>query len=596
MRITFPRTWLFLLGWLLFAHAAGAQGQWRFEGVERVVAIGDVHGAYDELVGILGEAGLVDESGRWSGGRAHLVSVGDLLDRGDYGRQVMDLMMRLQSEASAAGGAVHVLVGNHESMNLVGDLRYVSEGDFAQFGAQPRDGFPAGFFERRAALAPDGEYGRWLLSLPLALVVNDTLFVHGGVSERAAGLSLEQLNTEARRDLRTVAEGWHALLAAGVVGDGDSFREVRARAAALAEAPGDAPGDGTLAATARAMNAALEGLPFHPDGVLWYRGNARCHAWAEGPVLRSVLDAVGAERVVIGHTPTRTRRASQRVDGRVWRIDAGMNRAAYGGTPAALLLGDGMPQVLYPGEAAAAVPAEPARRWNPPHGMSDAEIEAFLSTAEITRIEDLGEGVTRPRRLTLEQDGKVMQAVFKTVDTDPGLEAKRRWSRSDDLADRAVYDVAAYQLDRLLGMHMVPVAVQREVAGETGVAQYWLPNSINEGKRREQGLAIEADCNIAPQFNIMNVFDLLIFNVDRNLGNVLYDEDGRVWLIDHSRAFGTQRGIPSMLRDAEVTVTPELSAMLQQVTTERLEPLRPYLNERQLKALVSRAQALQKLR
>jgi hypothetical protein len=93
----------------------------------------------------------------------------------------------------------------------------------------------------------------------------------------------------------------------------------------------------------------------------------------------------------------------------------------------------------------------------------------------------------------------------------------------------------------------------------------------------------------------MNVFDLLIFNVDRNLGNVLYDARHQVWLIDHSRAFGTERGIPDMLEDARVEITPELAAMLGRVTEERLESLRPWLNPRQVQALVSRAQALQQL-
>jgi hypothetical protein len=95
---------------------------------------------------------------------------------------------------------------------------------------------------------------------------------------------------------------------------------------------------------------------------------------------------------------------------------------------------------------------------------------------------------------------------------------------------------------------------------------------------------------------MMNMFDLLIFNVDRNLGNVLYDDRHQVWLIDHSRAFGTERGIPAMLEDASVQLTPDLDAMLARVTEERLEPLRPYLNRRQLAALVSRAQALRQLR
>jgi hypothetical protein len=129
---------------------------YRFSGVDRVVVVGDIHGAHEELVTVLQGTGLVDAELRWSGGDAHLVSLGDLLDRGDYGKQVMDLLIRLRTEAAAAGGAVHVVHGNHEAMNLVGDLRYVSRGDYAQFGTEPAGDFPPGFFERRAALAPDG--------------------------------------------------------------------------------------------------------------------------------------------------------------------------------------------------------------------------------------------------------------------------------------------------------------------------------------------------------------------------------------------------------------------------------------------------------
>ncbi|NGP53426.1 metallophosphoesterase [Thioalkalivibrio sp. XN8] len=566
--------WPVLACWLLAALPAVATESWRIEGVERVVAVGDVHGAYEELQALLADVGLVDAEGRWAGGATHLVSMGDLLGRGDYGRQVMDLLMRLQQEAAAAGGAVHVLLGNHEVMSLVNDLRYVSQGDYAQFGAATRTGFPAGFFERRAAFRPDGAYGRWLLSLPFAIVINDTLFVHGGLSSRVEGLSLAAINTGAKEDLRTVTEGWHALLAAGVVADETTFHELRDRLPA----------------------EALEGLPFHPDGVAWYRGNARCHAWAEAPVLRGILEELGAARVVIGHTPTESRRATSRLGGMVYRVDAGMNRAAYQGRAVALDISDGTVLAHYPGEGSRVVEAEPARLWDRPYGMSDAEIEDFLRTAPVTRVEELGEGVTRPLRLTLERDGKVMQGVFKTVDTDPGLESTRRWSRAADRADRHIYDLVAYRLDRMLGLEMVPVAVTRELDGQAGTLQYWLPDSFHEGKRRERGMALQTGCSIAAQFNLMNVFDLLIFNVDRNLGNVLYDERHQVWLIDHSRAFGTERGVPAMLEDAQVQLTPELDAALARVTAEQLEPLRPYLHRRQLDALVSRAQALRGLR
>lgn len=591
MRVIGTRTLAVLLVALiaLGQAAIASAGDWRHEGVERVVAIGDVHGARDELIALLKDVGLVDEALRWSGGRTHLVSVGDLLDRGDYGRQVMDLMMRLQQEAAAAGGAVHVLLGNHEVMNLTGDLRYVSDGDYAQFGSEARGGLPPGFFERRAALAPDGYYGRWLLGLPAALVVNDTLFVHGGVSAMLEGMSLEQINTAAMRDVRRVAEGWHALLDAGLLGDADNFSTLRARAAALAEDGRDP----RMQALGREMAEALQGLPFNPDGVTWYRGNSICHAYAEGVTLRNVLARVGASRVVVGHTVTDPRKITSRVDGLVYRIDTGMNHAVYGGTPGALIIEGGEPRAKYLGAPAAAVAEEPTRDWARPYDMSDAELEDFLRTAEIILIEDLAEGVTRPQRLTLERDGRTMRAVFKTVDTNPGLERQRRWSREHDLADRHVYDVVAYRLDRILGVHMVPVAVERVVDGRSGTVQYWIENSINENQRRAQEIPRSSDCSFAPQFNIMNVFDLLIFNTDRNLGNILYDADQHIWLIDHTRAFGTRRGEPAMLRNAQVVITPELAAMLDRVTEENLEPLKPYLHSRQVSALVSRAQWLQ---
>lgn len=151
-----------------------------------------------------------------------------------------------------------------------------------------------------------------MLGLPAALVVNDTLFVHGGVSTMLEVMSLEQINTAAMRDVRRVAEGWHALL--------------------------DAGRDAGLQTLGREMTKALQGLPFNPDGVTWYRGNSICHAYAEGGTLRNVLARVGASRVVVGHTVTDPKKITSRVDGLVYHIDTGMNHAVYGGTPGALII------------------------------------------------------------------------------------------------------------------------------------------------------------------------------------------------------------------------------------------------------------------
>ena len=99
----------------------------------RVVAFADVHGAYDDWVALLQEVGVVDEELNWSGGNTHLVSVGDLVDRGPGSRAVVELMMKLDGQAEAAGGAVHMTLGNHEVMVMTGDLRYVSAEEFAAF-------------------------------------------------------------------------------------------------------------------------------------------------------------------------------------------------------------------------------------------------------------------------------------------------------------------------------------------------------------------------------------------------------------------------------------------------------------------------------
>ena len=100
---------------------------------ESLVAIGDVHGDFDDFVAILQHIGLIDKQNHWTGGKTTFVQTGDLLDRGPKPREVMDLMMALEKEATKAGGRVVGLLGNHEMMNIMGDLRYVTPTNFASF-------------------------------------------------------------------------------------------------------------------------------------------------------------------------------------------------------------------------------------------------------------------------------------------------------------------------------------------------------------------------------------------------------------------------------------------------------------------------------
>src|SRR5262245_13889047 len=156
-----------------------------FEGVERVVAVGDVHGDVEALTDVLRLAGLINERGQWVGGKAHLVQTGDIADRAPRTRDCYELLMRLEREALAAGGRVHVLLGNHEVMNMLGDLRYVTPEELASYADQSpapdAPGTALGLAGHRAAFGPSGRYGRWLRGRPGVLRIGGTLFMHGGL-------------------------------------------------------------------------------------------------------------------------------------------------------------------------------------------------------------------------------------------------------------------------------------------------------------------------------------------------------------------------------------------------------------------------------
>jgi len=186
-----------------------------------VVAIGDVHGDYDQFVSVLRSAGLIDEQGKWSGGKAHLVQTGDVLDRGPDSRKVMDLLMRLEGEAKSAGGEVHALIGNHESMILFGDYRYLSPAEIAAFkdadSEKVRDEAwkeqkldaagrkrweaenPLGMVEFRRAFGPTGVYGKWIRGHNAVVKIDGTLFLHGGISPKYADWTVRKINERVRR-------------------------------------------------------------------------------------------------------------------------------------------------------------------------------------------------------------------------------------------------------------------------------------------------------------------------------------------------------------------------------------------------------------
>ncbi|MBT8447543.1 MAG: metallophosphoesterase, partial [Gammaproteobacteria bacterium] len=566
---------------LLTAAALQAAAAAQASGISRIVAVGDVHGAYKELVTILKTAGLVDDALAWSGGTAHLISVGDLLDRGDDSRQVMDLMMRLTSEASAAGGAVHVLLGNHEIMNMTGDLRYVSPGEFASYAdledaavrsaalarytAAATDAdfgrsYPAGFFGHRAAFTEDGPYGRWLLTLPSIARLNDTVFVHGGLAAWMGKYSIDDVNKRINSELRNFLAARQILVEAGQFAIESSEEE-------LLQAGRDFLA-GEVAETGTETDRALKTLGlldqarlFSSEAPHWYRGLVACNTIAELGELEAVLDKFGADRVVVGHTPVTGGHITRRLDGRVIMIDTAISPAYEGGQPAALVLeGDGM-QALYAtdGRLTGLRDAVP-RIFSTASGMDRAAVENFLRTAEVVSSVDLPDGVTEPRKLTLRQGDITLNAVFKYADIDNNAKARRKKYRT---TDSYKFDVAAYRLDRLLDLDMVPVTVLRTVNDREGAVALWIPDSMTRKEIKEQNVDASPQCSISKQQELMYAFDYLISNDDRNLSNMLFHKgDWQLLLIDHSLAFRNRTKWPQYYTEPEFTMPAALAERL----------------------------------
>ena len=321
-----------------FSLAQAIQDDW--QEVSRIVAIGDIHGDYQNYITVLKEAGVVNKRGKWAAGKTHVVQVGDIPDRGPDTLKIIEHLQKLEKQAKKAGGYLHLLIGNHEYMNIAGDLRYVHPGEYEAFETRQskkvRDNYyafvvktlaaqresqaanesasaplptiddafrsdwyekhPLGFVEHRLAWQPGGEVANWVSQHNTIIRINNVLFLHGGLSTDLLPLSITDINEQIRSELR------------------------------------GEPVDGEPLGTAS-------------HSPLWYRGLARNNEVDERPVLDAVLEHFGASMIVLGHTPD-LNVITPRFDGEVVIIDTGIS-AYYGGHRASLLIENGIASAIH---------------------------------------------------------------------------------------------------------------------------------------------------------------------------------------------------------------------------------------------------------
>jgi hypothetical protein len=287
------------------------------EDEQRIVAFGDVHGDLEAARGALRLAGAIDEQDRWIGDDLIVVQTGDQLDRGDQEQAILDLFERLRIESEAAGGAFHALLGNHELMNARVDLRYVTDGGFADFmdtveyetgdslkvwdrsSGTFRTAILAEFEphqrDRVAAFMPGGPYANLLAKRQVILQLGENVFVHGGVLPEHVAYGIDKINSSAQAWLRGEAD----------------------------------------------LPSVLSGS----DSPQWTRLYSDDPDSSACSVLEEALNALGAKRIVMGHTIQESGIASA-CGGQAWRVDIGMaeyyaSRTEYGGSVAVLeIVGD----------------------------------------------------------------------------------------------------------------------------------------------------------------------------------------------------------------------------------------------------------------
>jgi hypothetical protein len=310
-------------------------------GVEKIVAVGDLHGDYSNFVKILKATGMVKDGLHWAGGRTHLVQTGDAMDRGPDAKNILDLMIILEKEAKTAGGQFHFLIGNHEEMNITGiTFDYPGNVSVEQFVSF----LPAGYRQKRekefrkladkeTSPGPrplvdsvetfrkywsdeiknnpqarteylvnfNDKYGKWILRHNAVVKINDVVFAHGGISERFSKWKLKDINDTLRTELE--------MLRLNLV-SGNPLPP-----------------------------AFTPKIVYVSDGPLWDRELAREDENAFQPEVDRILANLGAKYMVIAHTPhiVHSKKEMSRFQGKIWIIDTGISEV-YGGHPSALII------------------------------------------------------------------------------------------------------------------------------------------------------------------------------------------------------------------------------------------------------------------
>ena len=515
-------------------------------------------------------------------------------------------------------------------MNLVRDLRYVSRESHLAFGKEERASdrrkawrsvkkahssrksnesqlqaafdkrYPPGYFGRVNAFETGGKYGKWLLQQPTAVKVNGVVFVHGGLTPDVATLGLSEINRRVGRRIRAVMQASKRLAPSLAARYEDFIGLAKLILKGSQISLGGADSD--LLSAAKVLEGHYEDLPFAPNGPVWYRGNSLENERAERERIDQVLEALQARVLMVAHTPTRSARITSRFNGAVVRSDVGM---AYGRAPSAAVFEGETVRVLDPKSGTLSDPiVEPAHGEGWAYGyenIPDSQLERFLETAKVKERRVVSRGEQQAELWEMEGEGLRLRGVFKDIEERIGDR-----SVADARPRRYQHELAAYQLDRMLGLGLVPPVVAREFEGRKGAVRTAVETALDlvslrtylnldgvtgdplfQAVARNYGLDFEV---LKAQAARVWIFDALIGNPGREEEDaLLIPVEGRVAVVDHERAFSLATNVEAILRKPCDYLDPELELAIETLDEGRLgSDLGGFLSMDQVKAVMAR--------
>ena len=556
------------------------------------------YAGYSELVDSLRKFELIDQQNEWNAKKSVVISMGDVADRQEPA-QILDLFIKLQTQAEASGGRFIFILGEEEINALTGNIdssnpssleyfaklesKAVRENYLTQYfpllesSRELQDdkinierNIPSGLLVKMEMFSPNGKYGRWLKKQSVIEKVGKHVFTHGSIPKLESSINFDKLRSDLEQEFASLIAS-------------SSFEKSIQRL------------------YLRSTNSNLEERYYQADisqflndnNPISYRGGTLCHSYYYQETLRKRLKQLQVNRVFVGHETFFE--ASSRHSGLLVSLgkkSKALGTAARGdaSTPAILKIDGELIDAYDKNAQIVSLKNYENTAVFYSHQMKVDQILKLLRSGSISKMEALSTGISKPFRVTLNDGDESIRALYKTIDTFPGIEKRKTKNSDEKYADRYLYEIAAFRLSEYLGFGLVPPVVEREIDGKKGSVQFWVEYTESKLNLEESEKSLSGICDYEAQRNLLRIFDLLIFNHDRNKSNILLESThNRLIWIDHSRSLSAHKRLPEYINTEKLYLSEQVINALEKLDSESATGLlEGLLNRDQIRALLHR--------